>query len=64
MKQLDVAIVMYLKCFLPSILETIILKLLRDINLQAQVRHHKFGCNIDLSIELKDGSINHADTLN
>lgn len=57
MKQLDVAIVMYLKTF-PSkyILETIILKLLRDINLQAQVRRHKFGCNIDLSIELKDGS--------
>lgn len=42
------------------ILKIIILKLLRDINLQAQVRRHKFGCNIDLSVELKDGSINHA----
>lgn len=61
MRQLDVAVVMYLKTF-PSeyILRTIILKLLRDINLQAQIRRHKFGCNIDLSMELKDCSINQA----
>jgi len=46
------------------ILETVILKLSRDINLQAQVRRHKFGRNIDFSIELKDSSLNYVVTLN
>lgn len=64
MKQLDVAVVMYTwKHFHPSILKSLILKLLRAINLQAQVRRHKFECNIDLSRELKGGSINQAAAL-